>query len=54
MEIGWDDILQDDFSKGIFEMELEDDDDTTDDINEDSSEVWYSIPRLDVEGDFFN
>lgn len=24
MEIGWDDILQDDLPKGIFEMELED------------------------------
>ena len=43
MEIGWDDILQDDFSKGIFEIELEDDDEITDDINEDFIEVRYNV-----------
>ncbi|KAH7519801.1 hypothetical protein FEM48_Zijuj08G0075700 [Ziziphus jujuba var. spinosa] len=31
LEIGWDDILHDDSSKGIFKMELEDIDETTDD-----------------------
>lgn len=39
MEIGWDDILQDDFSKGIFEIELEDENESTDDIDEDNNEV---------------
>ncbi|KAL0547829.1 hypothetical protein IC582_012258 [Cucumis melo] len=50
VEIGWDDILQDDFSKGIFEMELEDDDETTDDINEDSSELPRELSRRSLGG----
>lgn len=40
LEIGWDDILQDDSSKGIFKMELEDVDETTDDDDlKDNNEV---------------
>ncbi|XP_038896673.1 RNA polymerase I-specific transcription initiation factor RRN3-like [Benincasa hispida] len=50
VEIGWDDILQDDFSKGIFEMELEDDDETADDSNEDSSELPRELSRKSLGG----
>lgn len=39
MEIGWDAILQDDFSKGIFEMELEDVDDV-ESAEPDNGEVY--------------
>ena len=39
VEIGWDDILQDDSTKGIFNMELEDIDEATDDELMDGSEV---------------
>lgn len=35
-------------------MELEDDDEITDDINEDSVEVCYIISRLDKERYFLN
>ncbi|KAL4309247.1 hypothetical protein GQ457_01G039440 [Hibiscus cannabinus] len=42
VEIGWDAILQDDFSKGIFEMELED----MDDIEEESAEPDVGEFRL--------
>lgn len=38
MEIGWDDILQEDSGKGIFDMELEDVNDAADD-NQDGDEV---------------
>ena len=40
MEIGWDAILQDDFSKGIFEMELEDVDDFVESAEPDIGEVY--------------
>ncbi|KAA8532095.1 hypothetical protein F0562_006763 [Nyssa sinensis] len=39
VEIGWDEILQDDSSKGIFEMELEDVEGTADDTEKDSDEL---------------
>lgn len=39
MEIGWDDILHDDFSKGIFEMELEDVEEAADDAEQVGDEV---------------
>uniref|UniRef100_A0A5B6ZC63 Putative RNA polymerase I-specific transcription initiation factor rrn3 n=1 Tax=Davidia involucrata TaxID=16924 RepID=A0A5B6ZC63_DAVIN len=39
VEIGWDEILQDDSSKGIFEMELEDMEGTADDAEKDSDEL---------------
>lgn len=39
VEIGWDDILQDDSTKGIFNMELEDIDEATDDELMDGREV---------------
>lgn len=42
MSIGWDDILRDDSSKGIFTIELEDVDDIAsddDDDNEENDEV---------------
>lgn len=49
VEIGWDDILQDDFSKGIFEMELEDDE-ITDHIDEDSCEFPRELSRKSLGG----
>ncbi|KAL8545574.1 hypothetical protein ACS0TY_005640 [Phlomoides rotata] len=39
VEIAWDDILQDDFHKGIFDMELEDLEGSVDHIDQDSSEA---------------
>ena len=39
MEIGWDDILQDESAKGIFNMELEDVDEAIDDELMDDGEV---------------
>ncbi|KAH9662237.1 RNA polymerase I specific transcription initiation factor RRN3 protein [Citrus sinensis] len=39
MEIGWDDILHDDFSKGIFEMELEDVEEAADDAEQVGDEL---------------
>ncbi|GER43761.1 RNA polymerase I specific transcriptioninitiation factor RRN3 protein [Striga asiatica] len=39
VEIAWDDILQDDFQKGIFDMELEDLDGHADGIERDSNEL---------------
>lgn len=41
MEIGWDDILLDDSSKGIFHMELEDVEETADYVGKDGSEVCF-------------
>lgn len=41
MEIAWDDILQDDFHKGMFDMELEDLEGSVDHIGQDSNEVFY-------------
>lgn len=43
MEIGWDDILQEDSSKGIFQMELENMDEMTDYDDEDGIEVWSML-----------
>lgn len=39
MEISWDDILQDDFHKGMFDMELEDLENPTDYIVQDGEKV---------------
>ncbi|KAL3525146.1 hypothetical protein ACH5RR_013518 [Cinchona calisaya] len=39
VEIAWDDILQDDFSKGIFQMELEDLEGPADDLHDDGDEL---------------
>ncbi|PSS36602.1 RNA polymerase I-specific transcription initiation factor like [Actinidia chinensis var. chinensis] len=39
VEIEWEDILQDDFSKGIFEMELEDVEETLDDDEQEGDEL---------------
>jgi RNA polymerase I-specific transcription initiation factor RRN3 len=47
VEIEWEDILQDDSGKGIFEMELEDLEETLDDADQDSDELTreYSSGR---------
>lgn len=54
MEIGWDDILHDDFSKGIFEMELEDveEDEARDDAEQDGGEVLLANFNFEVVPDF--
>ncbi|XP_022897900.1 RNA polymerase I-specific transcription initiation factor RRN3-like [Olea europaea var. sylvestris] len=39
VEIAWDDILQDDFSKGIFDMELEDLEGFSDHVQQDGNEL---------------
>ena len=41
MEIGWDDIVHDDSSKGIFDMELEEIDKSRDDELNARGEVWF-------------
>ncbi|XWS33975.1 hypothetical protein CRYUN_Cryun22dG0128300 [Craigia yunnanensis] len=46
VEIGWDAILQDDFSKGIFEMELEDVDDFVESAEPDIGEFRLSRKSL--------
>ncbi|KAE8655669.1 G-type lectin S-receptor-like serine/threonine-protein kinase RLK1-like [Hibiscus syriacus] len=46
VEIGWDAILQDDFSKGIFEMELEDVDDIEENDEPDVGEFRLSRKSL--------
>ncbi|XP_022740016.1 RNA polymerase I-specific transcription initiation factor rrn3 isoform X2 [Durio zibethinus] len=46
LEIGWDAILQDDFSKGIFEMELEDLEDIVDSAEPDIGEFRLSRKSL--------
>ncbi|MBA0761243.1 hypothetical protein Gotri_023917 [Gossypium trilobum] len=46
VEIGWDAILQDDFSKGIFEMELEDVDDIEESAEPDVGEFRLSRKSL--------
>jgi hypothetical protein len=43
VEIGWDDILQDDSSKGIFQMELENVDKIADYDEEDGAEVLSTL-----------
>ncbi|KAF4358779.1 hypothetical protein F8388_022546 [Cannabis sativa] len=43
VEIGWDDILHDDSTKGIFNMELEDIDEASDDELMDSSEMIHDV-----------
>lgn len=49
MEIEWEDILQDDSGKGIFEMELEDLEETLDDADQDGDEVcFFQIKHLPV------
>ncbi|GMY34329.1 RNA polymerase I-specific transcription initiation factor RRN3 isoform X1 [Fagus crenata] len=46
VDIGWDDILQDDSSKGIFQMEIEDVDEIADYDEEDGTEeVLLQFPR---------
>ncbi|KDO67299.1 hypothetical protein CISIN_1g0416051mg, partial [Citrus sinensis] len=51
MEIGWDDILHDDFSKGIFEMELEDVEEAADDAEQVGDELPSgSISRKSLSG----
>ncbi|XP_030535855.1 RNA polymerase I-specific transcription initiation factor rrn3 isoform X2 [Rhodamnia argentea] len=39
LEIGWEDIVQDDSSKGIFEMELEDLEEDEEDLNDEGDEL---------------
>lgn len=39
VEIGWEDIVQDDSSKGIFEMELEDLEEDEEDLNDEGNEL---------------
>lgn len=46
MEIGWDDILQEDSTKGIFKMELEDIEEDADYEFEDGSEVGFLWSRF--------
>ncbi|EOX90600.1 hypothetical protein QUC31_002670 [Theobroma cacao] len=46
LEIGWDAILQDDFSKGIFEMELEDVDEVEESAEQDTGEFRLSRKSL--------
>ncbi|OMO80074.1 RNA polymerase I specific transcription initiation factor RRN3 [Corchorus capsularis] len=43
LEIGWDAILRDDFNKGIFEMELEDEDEIVESAEQQSGEVLSSF-----------
>ena len=43
MEIGWDDILQEDSSKGIFQMELENVDKIADYDEADGTEVLSTL-----------
>ncbi|XP_024033748.1 RNA polymerase I-specific transcription initiation factor RRN3 isoform X2 [Citrus clementina] len=51
MEIGWDDILHDDFSKGIFEMELEDVEEAADDAEQVGDELPSgSLSRKSLSG----
>jgi RNA polymerase I-specific transcription initiation factor RRN3 len=51
VEIGWDDILQDDSSKGIFQMELENVDEIADFNEEDGIEVLSILnTKLAVSG----
>lgn len=46
VEIGWDDILQEDSTKGIFKMELEDIEEDADYEFEDGSEVGFLWSRF--------
>lgn len=46
MEIAWEDILHEDFSKGIFEMELEDLGGQADDPRSDGDEVTLQLRIL--------
>lgn len=46
VEIAWDDILHEDFSKGIFEMELEDLGGQADDPRSDGDEVTLQLRIL--------
>ncbi|XP_062095602.1 uncharacterized protein LOC133801411 [Humulus lupulus] len=53
VEIGWDDILHDDSTKGIFNMELEDIDEATDDELMDGSELPRELSRKGLVGNLF-
>ncbi|XP_057970224.1 uncharacterized protein LOC131159371 [Malania oleifera] len=53
VEIGWDDILQDDSSKGMFEMELEDLDETADDADEGIELSREYLNRKSLRGNLF-
>uniref|UniRef100_A0A803QFY0 RNA polymerase I-specific transcription initiation factor RRN3 n=2 Tax=Cannabis sativa TaxID=3483 RepID=A0A803QFY0_CANSA len=53
VEIGWDDILHDDSTKGIFNMELEDIDEASDDELMDSSELPRELSRKGLVGNLF-
>ncbi|KAE8010774.1 hypothetical protein FH972_007110 [Carpinus fangiana] len=50
VEIGWDDILQDDSSKGIFQMELENVDKIADYDEEDGTEFPRELTRKSLRG----
>ncbi|GLT53358.1 hypothetical protein SLA2020_266360 [Shorea laevis] len=50
VEIGWDDILQDDSSKGIFQMELENVDEISDYDGEDGTELPRELSRKSLGG----
>ncbi|KAB1224016.1 RNA polymerase I-specific transcription initiation factor RRN3 [Morella rubra] len=50
VEIGWDDILQEDSSKGIFQMELENMDEMTDYDDEDGIELPRELSRKSLGG----
>ncbi|KAL5556349.1 hypothetical protein UlMin_038585 [Ulmus minor] len=53
VEIGWDDILQDDSTKGIFNMELEDVEEVTDDEWMDDGELPRELSRRGLVGNLF-
>ncbi|GMY09497.1 RNA polymerase I-specific transcription initiation factor RRN3 isoform X2 [Fagus crenata] len=50
VDIGWDDILQDDFGKGIFQMEIEDMDEIADYDEEDCTEFPRELSRKTLGG----
>lgn len=53
VEIGWDDILQDESAKGIFNMELEDVDEAIDDELMDDGELPKELSRKSLVGNLF-
>lgn len=48
VNIKWEDILQDEHSKGIFDMELEDLDDDEDNLGEEGTKVFHTWNILRV------
>ena len=46
VNISWEDILQEDHNKGIFDMELEEWEENTDNIAKDSIKVCFIIKEL--------